>query len=425
MELHKLQTALGAGVRPRALVLQEVVLELAAVGKRLVALGALEGVGPLVAGLVAFEVGVGGELHATLRADVAAPALVLHLMRSQLAGIGKAAAAEAAAVGFDVGVLEHVSLQVAGLGEALLADGALVGPRALMGQQVGLKMAGLLEELPTMWTGMRFDAVVAQDVRDQVVLGGVRFITHAALPALQTVPHIYAVRLIDLDVDIQPVNPAATVPTGWLVGRRLLVLPSSAPICPHHALAAIFVLSPHAHFRRVIAAYLTGLKVAADGFLLLRGLHHVVPLVFNIFFSLSATPTVAPHRALALQSSVALLPSSVAHLGRRRVNVCVGLRLIGRFSFTLRTVLVGASEGGWIHLYQPPSGSHIVEHVDTRGQSRVYPFPFHMGRGHVSTLKAVTVGANHFPIRVLRRPLLPPPLTAAGLHLAVFSQVVS
>lgn len=66
MELHKLQAALGAGVRPRALVLQEVVLELAAVGKRLVALGALEGVGALVAGLVAFEVGVGGELHATL-----------------------------------------------------------------------------------------------------------------------------------------------------------------------------------------------------------------------------------------------------------------------------------------------------------------------------------------------------------------------
>lgn len=66
VELHKLQATLGAGVRPRALVLQEVVLELAAVGKRLVALGALEGVGALVAGLVAFEVGVGGELHATL-----------------------------------------------------------------------------------------------------------------------------------------------------------------------------------------------------------------------------------------------------------------------------------------------------------------------------------------------------------------------
>lgn len=133
---------------------------------------------------------------------MAAPTLVLHLVRSQLAGIGEAAAAEAAAVGFDVGVLEHVALQVAGLGEALLADGALVGPRTLVGQQVGLKMAGLLEELPTMWTGMRFDAVVAQDVRDQVVLGGVRFVTHAALPALQTVSDIYTVRLVDLDVDV-------------------------------------------------------------------------------------------------------------------------------------------------------------------------------------------------------------------------------
>lgn len=46
--------------------LQEVVLKLATVGKRLVALGALEGVGALVAGLVAFEVGVGGEFHAAL-----------------------------------------------------------------------------------------------------------------------------------------------------------------------------------------------------------------------------------------------------------------------------------------------------------------------------------------------------------------------
>lgn len=66
VELHKLQAALGAGVRPWALVLQEVVLELATVGKRLVAFCALEGVWALVAGLVAFEVGVGGELHAAL-----------------------------------------------------------------------------------------------------------------------------------------------------------------------------------------------------------------------------------------------------------------------------------------------------------------------------------------------------------------------
>lgn len=66
MKLHKLQATLGAGVRPRALVLQEVVLQLATVGERLITLGALEGVGALVAGLVAFEVSIGGELHATL-----------------------------------------------------------------------------------------------------------------------------------------------------------------------------------------------------------------------------------------------------------------------------------------------------------------------------------------------------------------------
>lgn len=132
--------------------------------------------------------------------------------------------------------------------------------------------------------------------------------------------------------------------------RGLLVLRSCIPICPHHVLAAVFVLAGHAHLRRIIASHLTGLEVAADGFLLLCRLHHVVPLVFHLFFILSATSTVAPHRALALQSSVALLSSSVAHLGGRRVNVCVGLQLVGCFPLTLCTVLVGASEGGRIHL---------------------------------------------------------------------------
>lgn len=82
VELHKLQAALGAGVRPRALVLQEMVLELAAVRKRLVALCALKSVGALMACLVAFEVGICGELHAALRADMTASSLVLYLVRS-------------------------------------------------------------------------------------------------------------------------------------------------------------------------------------------------------------------------------------------------------------------------------------------------------------------------------------------------------
>lgn len=147
--------------------------------------------------------------------------------------------------------------------------------------------------------------------------------------------------------------------------ERLLMLPSSAPICPHHALTAVFVLTPHAHFTRIIAADFTGLEVAADGFLLLCGFHHIVPLVFHIFLTLSTTLTVAPHRALALQSSVSLFWSPLAHLGGRWVNMCVSLLLVGCFLLTLCTVLSGASEGGWIHLYQTTSGSHIVEHVDT------------------------------------------------------------
>lgn len=34
---------------------------------------------------------------------------------------------------------------------------------------MGLEVTGLLEKLSAMWTGMRFDAVVAQDVCDQVI----------------------------------------------------------------------------------------------------------------------------------------------------------------------------------------------------------------------------------------------------------------
>lgn len=63
-------------------------------------------------------------------------------------------------------------------------------------------MTGLLEKLPAMWAGMWFDAIVTQDVCDQVVLGGVGFFTHAAFPALQTIPHVYAVGFVYLDVDV-------------------------------------------------------------------------------------------------------------------------------------------------------------------------------------------------------------------------------
>lgn len=202
VELHELQATLGAGVRPGTLVFQDVVLQLAAIGERLVTLCALESVGAFMAGLVSFEVGICGELHVALRAHMAPSTLVLHFMRPQLAGISKTPATEAAAIGLDVSVLEHVALQVAGLCKALLAHSAFVWPRALVGQQMCLKVAGLLEELPTVRTGMWFDAIVSQDVCDKVVLRGVGFVTHAALPALEAISNIHTVRLVNLNIDV-------------------------------------------------------------------------------------------------------------------------------------------------------------------------------------------------------------------------------
>lgn len=103
----------------------------------------------------------------------------------------------------------------------------------------------------------------------------------------------------------------------------------------------------------------------------------------------------------------------------------VSLLLVGRFALTLCTVLIGASQGGWIYLYQTPPGSHIIKHVDTGWHSRVHYLPFDMGRGHLSSLQGVTIRDHHFSFWMLRGSLLPPPLTTAGMHLVVFSQVVS
>lgn len=66
VELNKLQAALGTGVRSGTLVFQDVVLQLTAIGERLVTLCALEGMRAFMAGLVSFEVGVCGELHVAL-----------------------------------------------------------------------------------------------------------------------------------------------------------------------------------------------------------------------------------------------------------------------------------------------------------------------------------------------------------------------
>lgn len=110
VELQELQAALAAGKGALGLMLQHVVLQLTTVGKCLTAVATLEAGWPLVADLMALEVGVGGELHGALRADVAATSLMLHLVGSQLAGVGKASATEAAAEGLDIGVLQHVAL---------------------------------------------------------------------------------------------------------------------------------------------------------------------------------------------------------------------------------------------------------------------------------------------------------------------------
>lgn len=62
VNLDKLHATLWADIRPHVLVLEEVVLQLAAVGEGLVALTALIAGWALMAGLVAFEVSIAGKL---------------------------------------------------------------------------------------------------------------------------------------------------------------------------------------------------------------------------------------------------------------------------------------------------------------------------------------------------------------------------
>ena len=102
-----------------------------------------------------------------------------------------------------VAVLHHVPLQVAGLCEGLVAHLALVGPHALVREQVGVQMAQLLEQLPAQVAAVRLDAAVAQYVRDQIVLGGVRLLAHAALPPLLVPTHVHVVAVVHLDVEAQ------------------------------------------------------------------------------------------------------------------------------------------------------------------------------------------------------------------------------
>lgn len=138
MQLKELQATLTAGEGALRLVLQQVILQLAAVSERLVALATLEGGRSLVAHLMTLQVGIGRKLHAALRADMAPTSFMLYFVSTEFTGVGKTTTTKTTTVGLNVSVLQHVPLQVAGLGEALLTHRALVWPCALVCQQVRL-----------------------------------------------------------------------------------------------------------------------------------------------------------------------------------------------------------------------------------------------------------------------------------------------
>lgn len=119
-------------------------------------------------------------------------------------------------VGLYVTVLHHVPLEVAGLGEGLVTHLALVGPHALVCEQMRVQVAQLLKQLPTEVAPMRLDSVVAQDVSDQVVLGGVRLVTHATLPSLLVPADIHIVAVIHVNVDAELLGAGRPVSRGYV-----------------------------------------------------------------------------------------------------------------------------------------------------------------------------------------------------------------
>lgn len=110
MDLDKLHATFRTHVGPHVLVFHQVVLQLAAVSKRLMALCALVCGRALMAGQVALQVRIGWKLKTALRANMALAILVFVFVGPQLAWVCKATAAEATAVGLDVRMLEHVPL---------------------------------------------------------------------------------------------------------------------------------------------------------------------------------------------------------------------------------------------------------------------------------------------------------------------------
>ena len=115
-----------------------------------------------------------------------------------------------------------MSLQVAGLGEGLVAHLALVGPHAPVGEQVRVQVTQLLEKLPTEVAPVRLNAVVAQNVRDQVVLRGVGLVAHTTLPPLLITSDIDVIAVVYVDVEPELLSagrPASSSPVADAMTR--------------------------------------------------------------------------------------------------------------------------------------------------------------------------------------------------------------
>lgn len=215
---------------------------------------------------------------------------------------------------------------MAGLSKALFADGALVRPCALVCQEVCLQVARLLEELPTMWAGMGFYAIVTQDMRYKVIFGRVGLFAHAALPALQAFANIYAIGLVDLNVDVQSVNAASP---RCLPFHRLP---------PEQALVALIKL-PYAIHIPTLIANLICTKVAADLFPSTARLPHPCLIHFLLHVLVSSF----------LQCTVSVMRMNLI----RCVSVGVGMNMVVRwwmsalgFPHTCRAAVVGVRFGG-------------------------------------------------------------------------------
>lgn len=178
---------------------------------------------------VPFQLGQGGEIQTALHTHILLAFFMLQFMGTELTGVsetsathsaakrgekkhakelmenlaqeGKSMGAEGSPVRLHITVLHHMPLQVAGLSERFVAHLALVGPHSLVGEQVCVQMAQLLEQLPAQVAAVRLDAVVAQDVGDQIVLGGVGLLAHAALPPLLVPSHVYVITVVHMDIE--------------------------------------------------------------------------------------------------------------------------------------------------------------------------------------------------------------------------------